>query len=378
MENYREKAILFVQNAIKADNEGNYKEAFNLYIQSCEWFKLCIKYEKNPAAAEKLRDKVMEYVKRAEQLKNQEKTPTVETFQTLSIKPNVSWDSVIGLETAKNILEEIIFLPTERPELFTDIKPWKGVLLYGPPGTGKSYLAKAVATRSNRTFFAISSADLKSKYVGESENLVRNLFHQARETRPSIIFIDEIDSLCGSRDQDGNNQGLKTEFLVQMDGVGNDQTDVLVIGATNVPWTLDHAIRSRFAKRIYIPLPTREDRIKMFLQARIESSTLVSLTDNYSGRDIANLIEEIKLQPIRSVSNATHFKRLDTHTVVPCEQDDAEAVKMTWKEVDKKDLIVKPQISEEDCVKAVLQIRSSVSLDDIKKQEEWTKEFGIK
>merc|ERR550537_499324 len=115
-------------------------------------------------------------------------------------KPNVRWDDVAGLKSAKDALQETVILPTRFPQLFTGKRePWHGILLYGPPGTGKSFLAKAVATEADSTFFSISSSDLVSKWMGESEKLGNNLFAIARERAPSIIFIDEIDALCGAR-----------------------------------------------------------------------------------------------------------------------------------------------------------------------------------
>ena len=164
-------------------------------------------------------------------------------------KPNVKWDDVSGLEGAKEGLKEAVILPIRFPQLFDETRqPWRGILLYGPPGTGKSFLAKACATECEGTFFSISSSDLVSKWMGESERLIKTLFKMAREKKPSIIFIDEVDSLCGSRSEGENDSSrrIKTEFLVQMQGVGNDMDGVLVLGATNVPWELDNAIRRRF------------------------------------------------------------------------------------------------------------------------------------
>merc|ERR1712176_1371826 len=152
-------------------------------------------------------------------------------------KPNIKWSDVAGLEAAKEALKEAVILPIKFPHLFTgNRKPWKGILLFGPPGTGKSYLAKAVATEANNsTFFSVSSSNLVSKYVGESEKLVKNLFAMARQKKPSIVFIDEVDSLASKRgdNEQDNTRRIKTEFLVQMQGVGKDTKGVLTLGATN-------------------------------------------------------------------------------------------------------------------------------------------------
>ena len=184
-------------------------------------------------------------------------------------KPNVKWDDVAGLEAAKAALKEAVIMPVKFPQFFTGKrKAWSGFLLYGPPGTGKSYLAKAVATEADSTFFSISSSDLVSKWMGESEKLVNNLFAMARERAPSIIFIDEIDALCGARGEGGESEAsrrIKTEILVQMQGVGaSDSGRVLVLAATNTPYQLDQAVRRRFDKRIYIPLPDEAARAHMF------------------------------------------------------------------------------------------------------------------
>ena len=216
--------------------------------------------------------------------------------------PDVQWSDVCGLATAKAQLKEAVVLPMKYPQLFTGKRqPWRGILLYGPPGTGKSYLAKAVATEANSTFFSVSSSDLVSKFQGESEKLVRALFELARKQSPSVVFIDEIDSLCSARssNEGDNSKRIKTEFLVQMQGVGKVMDGVLVLGATNDPSGLDPAMRRRFQKRIYISLPDDGARIDMFhIHLKGTPNTLVeesfvklsNLSNGYSGDDIKNVV----------------------------------------------------------------------------------------
>lgn len=189
----------------------------------------------------------------------------------------------------------------------------------------------------------------------------------AREAKPSIIFIDEVDSLCGTRGEGESeaSRRIKTEFLVQMDGVGNGEGGVLVLGATNIPWQLDLAIKRRFEKRIYIPLPDVEARKRMFeLQV---GSTPCSLTpkdyrdlavktEGYSGSDISVLVRDALMQPVRKVLSATHFKRVTAPKKVkdgepqpeagiiaeyltPCSPGDPEAKEMTWEAIDSTDLL---------------------------------------
>ena len=234
--------------------------------------------------------------------------------EVLDSSPGVRWADVAGLEEAKRALHEAVVLPTLRADLFTGLRaPAKGLLLFGPPGTGKTLLAKAVATESNATFFAISAASLTSKWVGEAEKLVRTLFALAEERAPSVVFIDEIDSILSARSSAEHeaSRRLKTEFLVQMDGTGSDGTKrVVVLGATNRPEELDEAVRRRLVKRIYIPLPdapARESLLKRTLDGApaslppAELQKLVAATDGYSGSDLAALCREAALAPLREV-----------------------------------------------------------------------------
>ncbi|KAL8710457.1 MAG: hypothetical protein Q9220_004889 [cf. Caloplaca sp. 1 TL-2023] len=431
------RAIDVVKRAIEDDKAGEYEKAYQLYYQALELFMLALKWEKNAKSKEMIRTKASEYMERAEKLKNHladadkggnKKKPAAvgsngkvsgtggkgggdedgegeqdaDTKKLrgalagaiLTDKPNIKWEDVAGLEGAKEALKEAVILPIKFPHLFVGKRqPWKGILLYGPPGTGKSYLAKAVATEANSTFFSVSSSDLVSKWMGESERLVKQLFSMARENKPSIIFIDEVDALCGPRGEGESeaSRRIKTELLVQMDGVGRDSKGVLILGATNIPWQLDGAIRRRFQRRVHISLPDLPGRMKMFELAvgttpcdlkAADFKTLGQLSEGYSGSDISIAVQDALMQPVRKIQTATHYKPVMVEVegqmlekLTPCSPGDKGAVEMNWTEVDSEKLLEPPLILK-DFVKAVKGARPTVSQEDIKRSAEWTAEFG--
>lgn len=411
-----QRAISYVQEATTEDEKGNFAEALRLYQLSLDYFMHYLKYEKSERSKEIIRTRMKEYLARAEELKEHldkktSRKPVADKSGTdggggseadgekdkmranlegaiVRTTPNVRWDDVAGLANAKESLKEAVILPLKFPQLFVgNRKPWKGILLYGPPGTGKSYLAKAVATEANATFFSVSSADLISKWLGESEKQVRNLFEMAREEAPSIIFIDEIDSLCGERSDNENEatRRVKTEFLVQMNGVGHDDDKgVLVLGATNIPWSLDPAVRRRFEKRIYISLPDVAARARIFQLnlgdtphnvTQQQFRELAAMTEGYSGSDIAVAVRDALMQPVRKVQAATHFKRIGPSSLTPCSPGDADAMEMTWENVPSDELVV-PQVSFNDFLRAIRTTKPSVNTADLERQEEWTDQFG--
>jgi vacuolar protein-sorting-associated protein 4 len=305
-------------------------------------------------------------------------------------KPNVKWDDIAGLHGAKDALKEAVILPKKFPHVFVDErKPWKGILMYGPPGTGKSYLAKAVATESDCFFFAVSSSDLVSKWQGESERLVKELFKMAREKGNSIIFIDEIDALASTRSdsESESSRRIKTEFLVQMDGVTSKSDGVLVLAATNIPWGLDDAILRRMERRVYIPLPGKAGRAHMFKLhlgktahdlTQEDFQELADMSEGYSGSDLKIVVRDAIMQPLRVATQATHFKEvtLDGETkVTPCSPSDAEGKEMNIMDVPNNQLHLSA-VSRTHLEQALQSSKPSVGPENLGKHEKFTNERG--
>uniref|UniRef100_A0A131XTU3 vesicle-fusing ATPase n=1 Tax=Ixodes ricinus TaxID=34613 RepID=A0A131XTU3_IXORI len=430
-----QKAIDLVTKATEEDKNKNYAEALRLYEHAVEYFLHAIRYEaQTDRAKESIRSKCVQYLDRAEKLKeylrgkskekkpvkqgesdgkkdgdnssdsddeNPEKKKLMNQLEGAIVmeKPNIKWSDVAGLHAAKEALKEAVILPIKFPHLFTGKrKPWKGILLFGPPGTGKSYLAKAVATEANNsTFFSVSSSHLVSKWLGESEKLVRNLFDMARNQKPSIIFIDEIDSLCSSRSDNENDatRRIKTEFLVQMQGVGNDTEGILVLGATNIPWVLDSAIRRRFEKRIYIPLPDEAARLHMFklhigntphTMEEKDFKELAKRSEGFSGADISVLVRDALMQPVRKVQTATHFRRVrgpsrsDPNVMVddlltPCSPGSPGAIEMSWMDVP-GDKLLEPVVTHSDMLLSLATAKPTVNDADLDKLRKFMDDFG--
>ena len=237
-------------------------------------------------------------------------------------KPDVKWSEVVGLDDAKNALRESIVYPTKRPDLFPLGWP-KGMLLYGPPGCGKTILAAATANELDGYFINVDAASMMSKWLGEAEKNVSKLFNMARrysekEGKTVILFIDEVDSLLGTRSSEvGGEIRTKNQFLSEMDGVDTKGKDLkmYVIGATNKPWSLDWPFLRRFQKRIYVSLPTLKAREQLFelytsplkKDPRVKPTELAKLFDGYSASDIKDVCQSAQLKAVHELFNLPDY-----------------------------------------------------------------------
>ncbi len=227
-------------------------------------------------------------------------------------KPKVSWDEVIGLETAKKAVKEAIVYPVQRPDLFPLGWP-RGILFFGPPGCGKTLLAAAVATEIDANFYSIDAASIMSKWLGEAEQNVAKLFGSARkssnEGKPAIVFVDELDSLMGAHSNEvGGEIRVRNQFLKEMDGIVDKgkALHVYVIGATNKPWDLDWAFIRRFQKRILVPLADHATRLSMLklyssnlqIDTDVDLQELARLSEGFSGSDIRDVCQSAQLKLI--------------------------------------------------------------------------------
>ncbi|NHK31287.1 MAG: AAA family ATPase [Asgard group archaeon] len=384
-------ASKYAQKAYDQDRAGDYKAAHQNYLKAAEVLQQLMQFTSNPQLKNMYYVKAKEYLARAKELKDQglqradgskrkssrkstskssdtdtgdeEQNELEEAISDIIVveKPNVKMSQVAGLEEAKRALREAIILPMKRPDLFKGARnPWRGILLFGAPGTGKTLLARAVATEVDATFFNVSASSIISKWLGESEKLVQQLFDSAIEKQPSLIFIDEVDSIASTRGGGEHDamRRVKTTMMTMMDGVTTKKEDrIVVIGATNLPWELDPAFRSRFEKRIYINLPDLPARSKIFeihtkgvdCDSTVDWNLLGEVSEGYSGRDIQLLCREAVMLPVRE---------LDISGAL----DDPN--------------ITARKVTLEDFMYAMEKIKPSVAPEELLKHRDWAEEFG--
>jgi transitional endoplasmic reticulum ATPase len=231
-------------------------------------------------------------------IKQEDSTPSFASVK----KPTMRFSNVGGLEELKESIAMKIIRPLKHPYIYKHFKKkiGGGILMYGPPGCGKSLIAEATAGEANATFFNVKSSDLKGKYVGETEKNIAALFAEARKRQPSIIFFDEFEALGSDRSEAGEHQrNAVAQLLTEMNGVGTKDDQILVLAATNEPWSIDLALKreGRFGDTLLVPHPDFDSRVeilKLALQdkpiANINIEEVALMTDGFSGADMGAIV----------------------------------------------------------------------------------------
>ena len=390
LEEFKNQIKELEANAMIFDIFKEYQKAFDLYKQAANQINIFIKSNKNLSCKEKYVEKAKSFILRAKEIKEKINLPSNKVQEI----PKVKWEDIVGLEKAKEALKEAAIFPVKFPKLFQGKrKPYKGILLYGPQGSGKSLLAKAVATEIPENFIFVSCANILSKGMEEPELLIKYLFDLARKKKPAIIFFYEIDSVMGRKhDESEVISRFQKEFLIQMQDKSNDNEEILVLSESNYPWALDPAIIKIFQKKIYIPLPEFDDRIKL-IQLKLKDipntlndqqiKDLAEYTSSscYSCCDIESLCLDAEFEPVRKCQEAEYFKKMPGnnefgYNYVPCSQNEPEAMKMTMLELPEPKALLPPKVEFEDFKKCLGRVRVDGVGLDFQKFKEFNEEFG--
>jgi SpoVK/Ycf46/Vps4 family AAA+-type ATPase len=358
-------ASKYASEAIKFDSQGARGMAITHYQHAIDSLVKLLQLYPTSKLNPIYKDRCNSYHNRIKAL---QESRGVEPAVDPNASPKEQQASVQRQTDAKNALRESIVYPTKRPDLFPLGWP-KGMLLYGPPGTGKTMLAAATANEMDGYFINVDAASMMSKWLGEAEKNVSKLFAMARsyaekEGKPVILFVDEVDSLLGSRSSEvGGEVRTKNQFLTEMDGVNGKGKDLMlyVIGATNKPWSLDWPFLRRFQKRIYVSLPTQEAREKLFQQytaplrkdLRVNITELAKLFDGYSASDIKDVCQAAQIKAVHEIFNSP-----DYHEPVAGETP-----------------IQPRELTTSDFKEIMARRKPSVSLEMIRAYHKWSEEF---
>ena len=354
-----------IETAKKLESSGKSKDAAPHYLRAAVIYRH-LAYISTKNNADKFFNNASEYESKGSTMART--TPYTratddEAIEDMIIteKPETTWEDIGGLSEIKDEIKETLVLPLigNKPPY---VEASKNILLFGPPGTGKTMIAKACSNMLDAPFFEVKGSAILSKYFGESEKIVFKLFRKAEEMQPSIIFIDEIDSVVISRKHDINEGTRRVigQLLTEIDGFSTDEKNkIIIIAATNRPWELDDALISRFQKKIYVPLPDEKSRARIFeLHLKgaeldgITAEALARSTEGYSGRDISAACHEAIMHMIREMNEG--FQNIDP------------------KMLERYTLKERP-LKKEDFDYAFSKIKIAINPEEIRRYESWGK-----
>ncbi|XP_074319733.1 uncharacterized protein LOC141656659 isoform X2 [Silene latifolia] len=310
------------------------------------------------------------------------------------IPPNeigVTFADIGALDDIKESLQELVMLPLRRPDLFKGglLKPCRGILLFGPPGTGKTMLAKAIANEAGASFINVSMSTITSKWFGEDEKNVRALFTLAAKVAPTIIFVDEVDSMLGQRTRVGEHEAMrkiKNEFMTHWDGLlSRAGEQILVLAATNRPFDLDEAIIRRFERRIMVGLPGIENRAKILKTLlskekaeEMDYKELATMTEGYTGSDLKNLCVTAAYRPVRELIQRERKKDLERKKKAQENVDSTDASSEAKGEQKPEETIVLRALNMEDMKQAKNQVAASFASEGsvMNELKQWNELYG--